>query len=75
MHGGAVGARQPVKTDRRFIPAVHLHAFHIIQQLAAVQHRDRVAKAERFGVSRVLLMCGFTTNLDLEVKIDEFEIK
>ncbi len=48
MHGGAVGARQSVKTHRWLIPAIHLHAFYIIQQFPAVQHRDRVAKAECF---------------------------
>ncbi|AHW02254.1 hypothetical protein SEEN554_22610 [Salmonella enterica subsp. enterica serovar Newport str. CVM 21554] len=49
MHCGTVGSRQPVKADRRLIPAVHLHAFHIVQQLAAVQHRDWITKAESLG--------------------------
>lgn len=31
VHGGTVGARQPIKADRWFIPTVHLHTFHVIQ--------------------------------------------
>ncbi|CIL97847.1 Uncharacterised protein [Salmonella enterica subsp. enterica serovar Typhi] len=58
MHSGAVGSRQPVKAYWRLIPSVHLYAFHIVQQFAAVQYRDRIAKAERFGVSCILLLFG-----------------
>lgn len=42
MNGGAERARQPVKAHRRFIPAIGYHTFHVIQQLAAVQNRQRL---------------------------------
>lgn len=58
MHGSAEGARQSVKADGRFIPAVHLYAFHIIQQFSAVQNRNGIAEAECFG-------CSLTFKLDL----------
>ncbi|MNN82438.1 hypothetical protein D3C81_1993750 [compost metagenome] len=58
MYGGAVSAGQAVKANGRLIPFVHLHAFHVVQQFAAVQYWDRIAKAERFGVSCILLLCG-----------------
>lgn len=49
MHGGAEGSRQSIKTHWWLIPTVHLYAFHIVQQFAAVQNRNRITEAECFG--------------------------
>ncbi len=46
MHGGTERARQPVNAYGRFIPAIIDNALHVVQQFAAVQHRDRVAKGK-----------------------------
>jgi len=48
MYDGAIGARQPIKTYRWLIPAVHLHTLDVIQQLGAVPYGERIAEAECF---------------------------
>ncbi|ADX32433.1 hypothetical protein G184_gp31 [Erwinia phage ENT90] len=55
MHRRSQAFRQPVKADRRLIPAPVTDALGIIQDIALVHNRRRLAKGERF---RLLLRCG-----------------
>ncbi|SVY28586.1 Uncharacterised protein [Klebsiella pneumoniae] len=70
MYSGAIGPRQPVKTHRRLIPAVHLHTFYVVQKFAAVQYRNGIAKAERLGSCCIIglyvgwhhILCGILSH-------------
>lgn len=47
MNGGAQAFRQPVKADRWFEPPAVIDAFHVIQNIAVVEHGARFTKSKR----------------------------
>ncbi|MDR9112215.1 hypothetical protein FEP49_04140 [Burkholderia multivorans] len=48
MRRGPERAREPVERQRRLVPVPHAHALDVIEQLAPIQHGDRVAEREHF---------------------------
>lgn len=55
MHGRAQALSQPVKADRRLKPAPVAYALGVIQNVALIHDRRRIAKGKRLGV---LLWCA-----------------
>lgn len=55
MHGRTQAFRQAVKADRRLKPAPVTDALGVIQNVALIHYRRRIAKGKRLGV---LLRCG-----------------
>ncbi|MNU00810.1 hypothetical protein D3C72_2440360 [compost metagenome] len=47
MHSGPKRPRQPVPRDGRLEPVPYPLAFHVVEQLAPVEHGDRIAERER----------------------------
>ena len=82
MNGGAQAFRQPVKADRRFEPAAIIDAFHVIQNIAAIEHGARFTKSKRlhflgrgvFHVARALLwlrLAAFVFTHQLNSRMDD----
>ena len=49
VDAGTGGLGQAVERQRRFVPAAVLPALQIVQDLAAIEHRHRVAEGEGFN--------------------------
>lgn len=50
MCGGTERARQAIPRHGRLIPLAHPHALHVVQQLAPVEHFDRIAERKHLGL-------------------------
>lgn len=73
MNGGAQAFRQPVKADWRFEPAAVIDAFHVIQNVASIEHRARLAKGITGNISNRLMSLTMTDNRGFEA--DQLDIE